>query len=109
MRHVRPHDFGPEHMERVDRFGHEMFFGGFLYLLLVALLVTVIVLLAINMRRGNTLRPVVQAPSGVMGTRDPAIESARMRLARGEINREEFEEINRALGGQSPPGPSGQT
>lgn len=111
MRHVRPHDFGPEHMDRMDRiggYGDGIFFGGFLYLLLIALLVTAVVLLAINMRRGN-LRTAGQSPAGAVMTRDPAVENARMRLSRGEINREEFDEINQALGGESPPGPSGQT
>ena len=85
----------------MDHDGHWGFFahhhhgpgivGGIFFLLLVALAIAALVWLVMSITgRGP-------APTAVRG--DGALETVRMRYARGEIDRDEFSKLNADLGG----------
>jgi uncharacterized membrane protein len=88
-------------------FGGGHFLATLIGLLVIGLLVAILVMLIISIRRGAVHFPgrsqatqpakTVTAPP----TKDPAIDEARMRYARGEITREEFASITRDLRGGS--------
>lgn len=77
-------------------YGNDFMFGGFgiamivLYILVIALVV-VLVVLAIRRVSSHDQRP----PSQYQG--DQSMEAARMRYAKGEISKEEYEEICKTL------------
>ena len=83
--------------------GWWMFFGGFLPLLLFAVLIGLVVWAVLRFTgRGGTLVPV---PPGAPTTsaRDDALHEVRLRYARGEMDRQEFVQRYRDLGGSQLP------
>ncbi len=74
------------------------FLGWLLPLLVVAGLVALAVWLVV--RAAGRPAPAPPAPPA----RDAALEQARLRYARGEIDRDTFLQLSRDLGGEVPPG-----
>lgn len=76
-----------------DGMGWWMLFGGILWLVFLGTIIFFIVY-ALGGTRSGPRRP----------EEDDALEIARRRYARGDISREEFEQIRRDLTGRSQPG-----
>jgi uncharacterized membrane protein len=92
-------------MGRGFGYGYNMmgagWFGGLLMLLFGALIVAGIVLLviwAVRASGGHGTTSAPPQPPGAVG-HDEAVAIARRRLASGEINKDQYDEIMRALGG----------
>ncbi len=80
-----------------------MFFGGFLPLVLFMVLIGLVVWAVLRFTgRGRALMP---SSSGVIGASPPdhALQEVRLRYARGEMDRQEFVQRYRDLGGSQPP------
>jgi putative membrane protein len=80
-----------------------VFFGGFLPLVLFIVLIGLVVWAVLRFTgRGRALMP---ASSGVVAASPPddALQEVRLRYARGEMNRQEFVQRYRDLGGSPPP------
>jgi len=86
------------------------FFGVFLPLLMFAALVGLVIWAVLRLTNQGAARPVGQsaalAPQG--RANDPALEHARYRYARGEIDRDQFLLISNDLGApiSAPPPPA---
>ena len=92
-------------MGRGYEYGYNMmgggWFGALLMFLFGALVIAGIVLLVIWVVKSSTHHPAAGGgthPSGAVG-HDEAVATARRRLASGEINKDQYDEIMRALGG----------
>jgi putative membrane protein len=83
--------------------GWWVFFGGFLPLVLFIALIGLVVWAVLRFTgRGRALMP---ASSCVVAASPPddALQEVRLRYARGEMNRQEFVQRYRDLGGSPPP------
>jgi putative membrane protein len=91
----------------MDHSGWDLF-GWFLPMVLSVLLVALAVWLVVRStgERPQASVPPVWPPPTVPPT-DAALEQARLRYARGEIDREEFIRLSRDLGGAAPETPTG--
>jgi putative membrane protein len=81
-----------------------MLFMGFLVLLFLAGLSAIIWWSFMAMRRGmhhgqmgGMMRPGMMGPGMMMGEQDKPLEILKMRYAKGEITKEEFEKIKKDL------------
>lgn len=84
-----------------DMMGGYSWFGGLLVFFFGALVVAGIVLLVVWAVRASAHHPASSGgvpPAGAVG-HDEAVAIAKRRLASGEINKDQYEEIMRALGG----------
>ena len=89
--------------------------GVLLFLLIAALMIGLVVYLAVrvaNDRPGHRGRgygwkgamgPGPMGPGPMAYGRDPALEHARVRYARGELTRDDYLRVVSDLGGQAPP------
>jgi uncharacterized membrane protein len=75
-------------------------FGGVLLLLMFAVLVGLLIWAVLRLSREGSLRAGGSQPAGPVPTRAPdaALEHARYRYARGEIDRDAFLRISQDLG-----------
>jgi uncharacterized membrane protein len=89
--------------------------GVLLFLLIVALLIGAVVFVAVRLashRSGHRGRGYGSAWRGPMGPgpmmygRDPALEHARVRYARGELSRDDYLRLVNDLGGPPPADPT---
>ena len=74
-------------------------FGGLLFLLLMAALIGLVVWAVVRLTRDGAARSIASG-AGPVPSRGPdlALEHARYRYARGEIDRDEFVRISQDLG-----------
>ena len=83
--------------------GWWMFFGGFLPLLVFIVLIGLVVWAVLRSTgRGRALIPASTAPM-TAPPHDDALHEVRLRYARGEMDRQEFVQRYRDLGGTRPP------
>ncbi len=78
------------------RYGWMMLWGGLGSLLLLLLLIGLVVWLAVSLAR-NRRGEVPALPA--RPSQDSALETLRVRYAKGEISKEQYEEMRRDLGG----------
>jgi putative membrane protein len=94
---------GFNHAEPYGDHGWWVFFGGFLPLVLFIVLIGLVVWAVLRFTgRGRALMP---SSSAVIGASPPdhALQEVRLRYARGEMDRQEFVQRYRDLGGSQPP------
>jgi uncharacterized membrane protein len=95
------------------RHAHDGWWGGpldvIVLLLLLALLVAAVVWLVRYFSRGG-FAPAAAGPAlpAAPAGSDPAIAALRMRYAKGEVSREEFQHAMEDLGGVAGPAPGGE-
>ncbi len=83
--------------------GWWMFFGGFLPLLLFMVLIGLVVWAVLRYTgRGRALIPA-STEAMTAAPADDALHEVRLRYARGEMDRQEFVQRYRDLGGTTPP------
>ena len=96
---------------RVRHFAGHHGLGVLLFFLLLVVLIGAAVFVAVRLadrgrgardRRGPRMGPWMAGP---MYGRDPALEHARVRYARGELTRDEYLRVVNDLGGSPPPEP----
>ena len=99
MARMRAHHFAGHHR-----------LGVLLFLLIATLVIGLVVFVAVRLGSG---RPghrggwrTAMGPGPMMYGRDPALEHARVRYARGELSRDDYLRVVNDLGGPAPPDPT---
>lgn len=116
MERERGFDF--EHWGDPSRFDHDPWWEGPLEVLLLALAIAFLVVAAVWVvrrlsagaaARATAVVPAVPAAAAGAALADPAVEALRMRYARGEVDREQFQRTLEDLTGRSPAWPGEPT
>ena len=84
--------------------------GVLLFLLIAALVIGLVVFAAVRLAGGRPSHrggwKTAMGPGPMMYGRDPALEHARVRYARGELSRDDYLRVVSDLGGPAPPDPT---